>query len=31
VRRFWHTVVAIGAIMVTASLAVTEHPSLFLH
>jgi hypothetical protein len=31
VRRFWHTVVAIAAIMVTASLAVTEHPSLFLH
>jgi len=29
-RRIWHTAVAIAALMITASLAVMEHPSLVL-
>jgi hypothetical protein len=31
VRRFWHTVVAVAALMITASLAVIEHPGLILN
>lgn len=27
-RRFWHTVVAVSALMIAASLAVIEHPAL---
>jgi hypothetical protein len=29
-RQFWHTVIAVVALMLTASLAVVEHPALVL-